>query len=66
MSPTRALATQPSALQPAQLPGRAAHWLGNRDTRRAMAERACLNLLSGLRGEQIPFCVNPEVYAQNI
>lgn len=37
-----------------------------RDTRRAMAERACLNLLSGLRGERLPFCVNPEVYAQNI
>jgi glyoxylate reductase len=32
------------------------------NTRRAMAERACINLLAGLNGEKIPFCVNPEVY----
>lgn len=32
------------------------------NTRRAMAERACLNLLAGLKGEKLPFCVNPEVY----
>ena len=31
-------------------------------TRRLMAELACKNLLAGLRGEQIPHCVNPEVY----
>jgi lactate dehydrogenase-like 2-hydroxyacid dehydrogenase len=34
-----------------------------RNTRRLMAERACLNLLSGLAGEPLPFCANPEVYA---
>lgn len=31
-------------------------------TRRRMAERACVNLLTGLRGEQLPFCANPTVY----
>ena len=31
-------------------------------TRRRMAERACVNLLAGLRGERIPFCANPAVY----
>jgi lactate dehydrogenase-like 2-hydroxyacid dehydrogenase len=31
-------------------------------TRRMMAELACINLLAGLRGEQLPHCVNPEVY----
>lgn len=33
------------------------------DTRRRMAERACENLLAGLRGERLPYCANPEVYA---
>jgi glyoxylate reductase len=33
------------------------------NTRRAMAELACQNLLAGLNGEKLPFCVNPEVYA---
>jgi glyoxylate reductase len=33
-----------------------------RNTRRAMAERACRNLLAGLDGEKLPFCANPEVY----
>lgn len=31
-------------------------------TRRRMAEVACQNLLAGLAGERLPFCVNPEVY----
>ncbi|MGB1253100.1 MAG: 2-hydroxyacid dehydrogenase [Candidatus Promineifilaceae bacterium] len=31
-------------------------------TRRRMAERACANLLAGLRGEKLPFCANPSVY----
>lgn len=33
-------------------------------TRRRMAELACENLLAGLRGERLPNCVNPEVYAR--
>jgi glyoxylate reductase len=32
------------------------------NTRRAMAERACQNLLAGLDEIKLPFCVNPEVY----
>jgi glyoxylate reductase len=32
------------------------------NTRRMMAERACENLLAGLDGKRLPFCVNPEVY----
>jgi glyoxylate reductase len=32
-------------------------------TRRKMAELACENLLAGLRGERLPYCVNPEVYS---
>ncbi|MBK5107231.1 MAG: D-glycerate dehydrogenase [Anaerolineales bacterium] len=32
------------------------------NTRRRMAERACENLLAGLEGRQLPYCVNPEVY----
>lgn len=35
-------------------------------TRQRMAERAALNLLAGLRGERLPFCVNPEVYATSL
>jgi glyoxylate reductase len=31
-------------------------------TRRKMAELACKNLLAGLEGERLPYCVNPEVY----
>lgn len=31
-------------------------------TRQRMAERAGENLLAGLRGERLPYCVNPEVY----
>jgi glyoxylate reductase len=31
-------------------------------TRRQMAKLACENLLAGLRGERLPYCVNPEVY----
>jgi glyoxylate reductase len=34
-----------------------------RQTRRRMAELACVNLLAGLRGEPLPHCVNPEVYS---
>lgn len=33
-------------------------------TRLAMLERAMLNLAVGLRGETLPFCANPEVYAK--
>jgi phosphoglycerate dehydrogenase-like enzyme len=33
-----------------------------RGTRRRMAEMACENLLAGLEGKRLPFCVNPEVY----
>lgn len=32
------------------------------NTRQWMAERACRNLLAGLAGERLPYCVNPEVY----
>ena len=32
------------------------------NTRRLMAEMACTNLLAGLHGERLPYCVNPEVY----
>lgn len=32
------------------------------NTRRRMAERACENLLAGLEGQRLPFCVNPQVY----
>ena len=32
------------------------------NTRRQMAERACENLIAGLEGKPLPFCVNPEVY----
>jgi glyoxylate reductase len=32
-------------------------------TRHKMAQMACLNLLAGLHGEQLPHCVNPEVYS---
>jgi len=34
-----------------------------RGTRRRMAEMACENLLAGLEGRRLPYCVNPEVYA---
>ena len=34
-------------------------------TRRNMAKMACENLLAGLRGEQLPHCVNPEVYSKD-
>ncbi|MDO9130236.1 MAG: NAD(P)-dependent oxidoreductase, partial [Anaerolineales bacterium] len=33
-----------------------------RGTRRRMAEMACENLLAGLEGRRLPYCVNPEVY----
>lgn len=33
-----------------------------RSTRRWMAEMACENLLAGLEGRRLPYCVNPEVY----
>lgn len=33
------------------------------NSRRKMAEMAAANLLAGLRGERLPNCVNPEVYA---
>jgi len=32
------------------------------ETRRRMGQRAVENLLAGLRGERLPYCVNPEVY----
>ena len=31
-------------------------------TRQRMAELACLNLLAGLEGKRLPYCINPEVY----
>jgi glyoxylate reductase len=31
-------------------------------SRNLMAMRAVENLLAGLRGEQLPYCANPEVY----
>jgi len=34
------------------------------NTRRSMAERACENLLAGLEGRRLPYCVNPEVYQE--
>ncbi|MFH1908443.1 MAG: D-glycerate dehydrogenase [Chloroflexota bacterium] len=33
-----------------------------RGTRKRMAEMACENLLAGLEGRRLPYCVNPEVY----
>ena len=33
-----------------------------RDTRKKMAEMACENLLAGLDGKKLPYCVNPEIY----
>jgi lactate dehydrogenase-like 2-hydroxyacid dehydrogenase len=32
------------------------------NTRHRMAERACENLIAGLEGRHLPYCVNPEVY----
>jgi lactate dehydrogenase-like 2-hydroxyacid dehydrogenase len=32
------------------------------DTRRQMAARASENLIAGLQGRRLPYCVNPEVY----
>jgi glyoxylate reductase len=32
------------------------------NTRCRMAERACENLIAGLEGRHLPYCVNPEVY----
>lgn len=34
-------------------------------TRRRMAEIACGNLLAGLEGRRLPYCVNPIVYGEN-
>jgi phosphoglycerate dehydrogenase-like enzyme len=36
------------------------------NTRQRMAERACQNLLAGLAGERLPYCANPEVYANQV
>lgn len=33
-----------------------------RNTRKKMAEMACENLLAGLEGKKLPYCVNPEIY----
>jgi glyoxylate reductase len=35
----------------------------SRTTREKMAVMAAENLIAGLRGERLPNCVNPEVYA---
>jgi glyoxylate reductase len=32
-------------------------------TRRKMAELACDNLMAGIQGRPLPYCVNPEVYS---
>ncbi len=37
---------------------------GSRATREKIARLAAQNLLSGLRGERLPHCVNPQVYEQ--
>jgi len=37
-----------------------------RGTRRRMAEMACENLLAGLEGRRLPYCVNPEVYEKPV
>jgi lactate dehydrogenase-like 2-hydroxyacid dehydrogenase len=37
-----------------------------RGTRRRMAEMACENLLAGLEGRRLPYCVNPEVYKKPV
>jgi phosphoglycerate dehydrogenase-like enzyme len=37
-----------------------------RGTRRRMAEMACENLLAGLEGRKLPYCVNPEVYEEPV
>jgi glyoxylate reductase len=37
----------------------------SRATRAKMATMAAENLLAGLRGERLPYCVNPEVYAKS-
>jgi glyoxylate reductase len=34
------------------------------NTRRMMAKMTIENTLAGLRGEKLPYCVNPEVYGQ--
>jgi phosphoglycerate dehydrogenase-like enzyme len=31
-------------------------------TRKKMAEMTCENLIAGLYGEKLPYCVNPEIY----
>jgi glyoxylate reductase len=36
-----------------------------RSTRRKMAELTCENILAGLEGKRLPFCVNPEVYKRS-
>lgn len=33
-------------------------------TRQKMARMACENLVAGLNGQKLPYCVNPEVYGQ--
>jgi len=33
-----------------------------REARQKMAKIACDNLIAGLNGEKLPFCVNPEIY----
>lgn len=33
------------------------------DARKKMAMAACDNLLAGLRGEKLPYCVNPQIYS---
>ena len=37
-----------------------------RGTRRRMAEMACENLLAGLEGRRLPYCVNPEGYEKPV
>ena len=38
----------------------------SRRTRLAMATRAAENLLAGLEGQRIPWCANPQVYAERL
>lgn len=37
----------------------------SRPTRMKMAEMALANLIAGLKGDRLPYCVNPEVYASS-
>ncbi len=56
LPPGNPLYTLPSCLIVPHI-GSATH-----NTRKKMAEMACENLLAGLEGRKLPYCVNPEIY----